>query len=613
MRETSKAYSRRKLEPVFWNSVFKGDGIDIGAGEDSFRSDWFSVKSVRPFDVQDGDAQEISKYVKDNFDFVHSSNCLEHMIDPLGALKQWWGLVKPGGYLVFTVPDEDLYEQGVFPSQWNDDHKWTFTVWKSKSWSCKSVNVAEMISSLSDCCVKRVGVIDSGYDYSVESMDQTCLNAEAFIEVVLYKKMKPELKQGAFKHSGARGDIVYSLPTIQALGGGVLYLVRDSGAYIGKSMSECELSWFRDLLVGQCGITDVLPWNGEHVQYNLDKFRSIKRDNDGHLSVAHLNAFGVSFDLSCPWLERSKFSPKHVADIVINRSGRYSGPLRWQELAGWIHRAVFVGFEEEWLSFKRMTGFDDLPLYKPESYVDLCNVLLGSRLYIGNQSFIYSLAEALKVNRIQEASLICPNCMPQSDNGHVVISPEILDFYVGSEQHERGFGGFDFTRSMMSVRNRFFGTALPRPYKLIFPVGGRPLVSILAIGDGEFSEKRFDSVESREVFRVGSVMEVEACLQKTKGDFICLIEDNVHVSGMWFQDLIRLMSHERVGAVGQKLELLPCLHVNGGIIVLQRKAWQECGLFGGNGNFWVEMGERFKKGGYSMRQAGSRNITIREE
>jgi hypothetical protein len=45
------------------------------------------------------------------------------MHDPEAALRQWWALVRPGGYLVVVVPHEDLYEQGMWPSAFNSDHK----------------------------------------------------------------------------------------------------------------------------------------------------------------------------------------------------------------------------------------------------------------------------------------------------------------------------------------------------------------------------------------------------------------------------------------------------------------------------------------------------------
>ena len=62
------------------------------------------------------------------YDAVCSSHCLEHMRDVPAALTQWWALVRKGGYLVLVVPDEDLYEQGGWPSLFNSDHKATFRI-----------------------------------------------------------------------------------------------------------------------------------------------------------------------------------------------------------------------------------------------------------------------------------------------------------------------------------------------------------------------------------------------------------------------------------------------------------------------------------------------------
>ncbi|MDR2457772.1 MAG: class I SAM-dependent methyltransferase, partial [Clostridiales Family XIII bacterium] len=121
MNEASKT---KKKFGQLEQKIFKGEGIDIGCGGDPIYPD------AQAFDKEDGDANNISKYVKKQFDYVFSSHCLEHMLDPYHALNEWWKLVKPGGYLFVVVPDEDLYEQGQWPSQYNKDHKYTFTIYK---------------------------------------------------------------------------------------------------------------------------------------------------------------------------------------------------------------------------------------------------------------------------------------------------------------------------------------------------------------------------------------------------------------------------------------------------------------------------------------------------
>lgn len=40
-------------------------------------------------------------------DFVLSSHNLEHYFDPIGALKEWWRVVRPGGYIILVIPHKE--------------------------------------------------------------------------------------------------------------------------------------------------------------------------------------------------------------------------------------------------------------------------------------------------------------------------------------------------------------------------------------------------------------------------------------------------------------------------------------------------------------------------
>lgn len=144
-------------------SVLRGEGIDIGCGPDPV------FPHVMPFDLADGDANDILAHVQRRFDFVYASHCLEHMRDPRAAIAQWWQLVKPGGVLFVIVPDEDLYEQGFWPSRFNRDHKWTFTIAKRASWSPVSVNLLDLARSLPDGEVLDIRLFDQGYDRQLQS------------------------------------------------------------------------------------------------------------------------------------------------------------------------------------------------------------------------------------------------------------------------------------------------------------------------------------------------------------------------------------------------------------------------------------------------------------
>jgi SAM-dependent methyltransferase len=196
MDETKKSLIRRSYDIRFATRYFVGDGIDVGAGRDSlgFYTDIFPmIKSVKAWDLEDGDAQFLQGVSEDTFDFVHSSHCLEHMKNPEIALTNWVKVCKAGGHLIITIPDEDLYEQGIFPSRFNGDHKHTFAIKKQKSWSCQSINVFDLLSSLNisrNTSVLKVELLDMTYRYG-GNYDQTMdILGESAIEIILKKNKR---------------------------------------------------------------------------------------------------------------------------------------------------------------------------------------------------------------------------------------------------------------------------------------------------------------------------------------------------------------------------------------------------------------------------------------
>ena len=133
-----------------------------------------------------------------SYDFLHSSHCLEHLVDPKEGLRNWLRIVRPGGYLIITVPDEDLYEQGIFPSTFNRDHKWTFTIYKTRSWSERSLNVIDLVRELGDGAeLVRLELLSSTYRFDLPRYDQTLTPiAECGIEFIIRKRPDSEIAAG---------------------------------------------------------------------------------------------------------------------------------------------------------------------------------------------------------------------------------------------------------------------------------------------------------------------------------------------------------------------------------------------------------------------------------
>lgn len=201
MKECSKSIQRRLTDPNFLRRYFVGDGVDIGGKPDPlllYKEMFPLMRSVRTWDWEDGDAQFMKGVADGLLDFVHSSHCLEHLVDPREGLRNWFRIVREGGYLIITVPDEDLYEQGIFPSTFNRDHKWTFTIFKKKSWSNCSLNIIDMARELGTTAeIIKIEQLSSTYRFDLPRFDQTLTPvAECGIEVIIRKRLSTEVEAG---------------------------------------------------------------------------------------------------------------------------------------------------------------------------------------------------------------------------------------------------------------------------------------------------------------------------------------------------------------------------------------------------------------------------------
>lgn len=200
MQESSKALIRRLHDIRYANTYFRGNGIDIGCGDDplsKYHAHFPLMTSLKPWDLPDGDAQLMASVPDNAYDFVHSSHCLEHLRDPYESFQNWIRICKPGGHIITTIPDEDLYEQGVFPSTFNPDHKTTWTIIKDTSWSPVSINLIEFLYQFKDQVeVLKMELINSSFLYDQPRIDQTYHHiSECAIEFIVRKRTDIEVSR----------------------------------------------------------------------------------------------------------------------------------------------------------------------------------------------------------------------------------------------------------------------------------------------------------------------------------------------------------------------------------------------------------------------------------
>lgn len=175
--ETAKSHDRRVGEG-FFEKYCQGEGLDIGYGADLI------VPGCSGWDLQNGNAQYLEGVEDESFDYVYSSHCLEHMWDVRVALKNWFRVVRKGGYLIIAIPHRDLYEKKrTLPSRWNGDHKHMFLIGKAEEPDTLDI-VEEIRNSLSCYDIKYVKTCDEGF-YSKD--DMTHSEGEFQIEAVIQK------------------------------------------------------------------------------------------------------------------------------------------------------------------------------------------------------------------------------------------------------------------------------------------------------------------------------------------------------------------------------------------------------------------------------------------
>ena len=223
-----------------------------------------------------------------------------------------------------------------------------------------------------------------------------------------------------FKHSGDLGDVVFALPTIRALGGGILYLdanggvneplVQQSGTPKTK-LSAASIERFKPLLSRLPYVTEVRYWNGEEVDVNLDLFRQHLRFNN--VCDSHLAAFGQPLtERDRPWIQIGDPLADSKYPIIIARSVRYHSnyPFWALNTPKFADRCAFVGLPKEHeifeYTFEVKVHFWDAP-----DILTLARVIAGAQQVICNQSLPQTLAEAMKKNLINEVFRLSPGAV----------------------------------------------------------------------------------------------------------------------------------------------------------------------------------------------------------
>lgn len=183
-QETQKSHQRR-IDNGDYDKYFKGKGIDVGYR--GYRPNVVPVAGSIGVDTDYSDYDGVHlPFDDESLDFVHSSHCLEHVrTDVLETtLKEWYRVLKVGGYMITTVPHMMLYEKKLAPpSRYNRDHQRFYT-------PARLLQEFEAALPLNGFRVRRLFDNDEGHDYSKGPEHHANANYE--IELIIEKIAIPD-------------------------------------------------------------------------------------------------------------------------------------------------------------------------------------------------------------------------------------------------------------------------------------------------------------------------------------------------------------------------------------------------------------------------------------
>src|SRR6202012_2144105 len=182
------------------------------------------------------------------------------------------------------------------------------------------------------------------------------------------------------------------------------------------------------LLNSQHYINETQIYNNQEINLNLSLFRETGLELDkGNIARWNFYITGINADLTKPWI--SVQPDNEFADsIVVARSSRYNNPFVNYSFLGDYDKVVFVGVKQEYNQMKK--SLPKLYWHKVNNFLELAKVISGSKLFIGNQSFPFSVAEGLKAVRLLEVYHRSPNVIPEGGNGYDFYFQKHFEYLV---------------------------------------------------------------------------------------------------------------------------------------------------------------------------------------
>ena len=250
-------------------------------------------------------------------------------------------------------------------------------------------------------------------------------------KITQFNKIIQSKNKISFLHHGHLGDIINCLPVIKEISKN-----KECNLYIEKNrpipahvkskdhpfgsvyLTENSIHKMLPLLNKQKYLKKVEIYNNQEIDIDLNFFRELPINFNIDSVRWYFHLTGCFPDLSRNYLEVEGHK-KYIDYMVIMRSLRRQNQFIDYSFLNSYKNKVFVGLESEYNDLKKKVK--DLEFYESKDFLELAMIIKNSKLFIGNLSFGYALAEAIKVPRLLESGPNFPLVYPNGLNA--------FDFY----------------------------------------------------------------------------------------------------------------------------------------------------------------------------------------
>ena len=254
-----------------------------------------------------------------------------------------------------------------------------------------------------------------------------------------------------FTHSGALGDVLYSLPFCQAFSRACgheqfdffitanLPFSHGHQHPAGSVMTSLALANFllpllqSQALIRQAGVIDLHQVDRASLSHchNLDHFRHLPINLAANHLANHyfyLTNAVIKKDFHTPTLQVTP-DARAAGKIIVFRSERYRHPeLSYQSLHAHRDHILYLGLPQEYEQFRQDCFECDHMVV--DNALQAAKLMQGARWVLGNQTLLFAIAEQLKVPRLLEQSPSAPNVLTMGGWAQEIISQHHFDELV---------------------------------------------------------------------------------------------------------------------------------------------------------------------------------------